>query len=528
MRRSAVSVAAITVLFYFGQAAVREAAAITLLHEFAGGANDGADPGARLTLSGSTLYGTTTYGGDPCPNVSVGCGTVFSMNTDGSNFELLHEFVGGANDGETPRAGLTLSGSTLYGTTPRGGDYNAGTIFAINTVGSGFTLLHEFASGANDGDNPGGGLTLSGSTFYGTTVLGGNGGEGSVFSINTNGSGFTLLHSFTPTNDGRRPTGDLTLSGSTLFGTTILGGASNLGTIFSINTDGSGYTPLHEFAGGANDGDGPLAGVILSGSTLYGTTQGGGDHSRGTVFSINTNGSGFTLLHEFADGADDGQYPEAPLTLSGSTLYGTTTRGGNNNLGTVFSINTDGSGFTLLHEYAGGADDGALGSLGNADPGLTLSGSTLYGVTERGGDFIFGTVFSIEIAEPGLPGDYNNNGTVDAADYVLWRKTGASQDDYETWRTHFGESAGILPGDYNGDGSVDAADYVVWRKNDGAQAGYNTWRTNFGRTGATGAGAASDVFGGAVPEPSSVVQLLFVTVAVLAVPHRRLVAKNRC
>ena len=522
MRRSAFSDAGLVVLFYFGYAALHAAAATTLLHEFAGGANDGRTPIAPLTVSGSTLFGTTHSGGDPCPNSSAGCGTVFSMNTDGSGFALLHEFVGGGNDGRNPAAGLTQSGSTLYGTTTNGGDNDHGTIFAMSTDGSGFTLLHEFAGGANDGEIPQAGLILSGSTLYGTTLFGG--GEGTVFSINTDGSDFTLLHSFDPANDGRRLKANLTLSGSTLFGTTILGGANDLGTIFSINTDGSGYTPLHEFAGGANDGEGPLAGLILSGSTLYGTTQGGGDHSRGTIFSINTNGSGFTLLHEFAGGADDGRGPEAELTLSGSTLYGTTKKGGDlacdttepEGCGTIFSINTDGSGFTLLHEFAGGADDGAV-----PWARLTLSGSTLYGTTERGGEDGLGTVFSIEIAEPGLPGDYNNNGTVDAADYILWRKNGGGPDDYETWHAHFGQSAGVIQGDFNNDGSVDAADYVVWRKNDGSEAGYNTWRTNFGRTAGSGSAGIS-LSQAAVPEPGSAILLLLLMMMSLLVCQRRL------
>ena len=493
MRRSAASVAALVVVFHFGQPALHEARAITLLHEFAGGADDGAVPLASLTLSGSTLFGTTFEGGD------VGYGTVYSMNTDGSDFTLLHEFAGGANDGRNPDADLTLSGSTLFGTTNDGGNYSMGTILSINTDGSGFTLLHEFAGGV-DGRYPATGLTQSGSTFFGATLHGGNRDDGTIFSINADGSGYRLVHEFA---DGRRPQGDLALSGSTLFGTTEFGGGSTPGMIFSIKTDGSDYTPLHEFAGGANDGADPLAGLTLSGSTLYGTTRSGGDNNRGTIFSISTDGSGFTLLHEFVGGADDGQWPQSDVTLSGSTLYGTTLVGGDHDLGTIFSINTDGSEFTLLHEFAGGADDGANSNVGQQTAGLTLSGSTLYGATERGGDFGLGTVFSIEIAEPGLAGDYNNNGTVDAADYVLWRKTGGSQDDYETWRAHFGETAGnVTPGDFNNDGSVDAADYVVWRKAGGTQDDYNTWRANFGRTAGSGSGSAGDSPSQtAVPEP---------------------------
>ena len=62
-----------------------------------------------------------------------------------------------------------------------------------------------------------------------------------------------------------------------------------------------------------------------------------------------------------------------------------------------------------------------------------------------------------------------------------------------------------LPGDYNGDGTVDAADYVVWRKNDGTQSGYDNWRANFGLTAGSGSGASANA---AVPEPSTLIVLV--------------------
>src|SRR5207249_4592770 len=65
-----------------------------------------------------------------------------------------------------------------------------------------------------------------------------------------------------------------------------------------------------------------------------------------------------------------------------------------------------------------------------------------------------------------------------------------------------------LPGDFNHDGRVDAADYVFWRKSDGTQSGYNTWRTNFGRT-ITGAALAETARSANVPEPVSLTLVLF-------------------
>jgi uncharacterized repeat protein (TIGR03803 family) len=95
---------------------------------------------------------------------------------------------------------------------------------------------------------------------------------------------FTTLHSFTGGSDGANPYGGLILSGNTLYGTAYAGGSSGNGTVFAVNTDATGFTNLHNFTGrgGAN----PYAGLVLSGHTLYGTTYSGGTGGSGTVFSL--------------------------------------------------------------------------------------------------------------------------------------------------------------------------------------------------------------------------------------------------
>jgi uncharacterized repeat protein (TIGR03803 family) len=115
------------------------------------------------------------------------------------------------------------------------------------------------------------------------------------------------------------------------------GGIGNDGTIFKINTDGSGYSVLHSFLGGVSDGGNPFGSLTLSGTTLYGMTNDGGASNVGTIFKFNTDGTGFSVLHNFAGNSSDGSFPSASLTLSGSTLYGMTLSGGSSNLGTTFS-----------------------------------------------------------------------------------------------------------------------------------------------------------------------------------------------
>jgi uncharacterized repeat protein (TIGR03803 family) len=106
--------------------------------------------------------------------------------------------------------------------------------------------------------------------------------------------------------------------------------------VFKVNTDGSGYAVLKSFGGFLGDGCYPSAGLVLAGSTLYGTTPCGGSSGGGVVFKVNTDGTGFAVLKSFTGG--DGRAPSAGLVLSGSTLYGTTFNGGSSDCGVVFSV----------------------------------------------------------------------------------------------------------------------------------------------------------------------------------------------
>src|SRR5207245_2162792 len=105
-------------------------------------------PWTGLILSGNTLYGTTQYGGS-------GDGTVFSVNTDGTRFTLLHTFtatshpgfVDGTNsDGASPRAGLILSSNTLYGTAYVGGSWGRGTVFSLSLPSPQLTIIPSEAA----------------------------------------------------------------------------------------------------------------------------------------------------------------------------------------------------------------------------------------------------------------------------------------------------------------------------------------------------------------------------------------------
>lgn len=356
-----------------------------------------------------TLYGVAAMGG------AGAAGVVFRIQADGSGFTVIKNFpltdpaTGTNSDGANPQAGLILSGGTLYGTTAGGGIAGQGTVFSLGTNGSGFTVLKSFTAvdqnrfTNTDGASPAAALLLSGNILYGTTQNGGTGASGTIFQMNTDGSDFTNIYSFSGGNDGANPKAPLILSGGMLYGTAALGGDLDLGTVFGVNTDGTGFIRLHSFSGAGTDGDTPLSGLVLANGMLFGTTlfgDGGDDADDGTVFQVGvTGGNTFSTVYSFA--GSDGHGPMGDLILSNGTFYGTTSGGDLNHFfGTVFEINTDGTGFATICTFDG--DDG-WGSQG----GLVLSGTTLYGTTVNGGllPTVFalasGTVFSVD-----LSGDY--------------------------------------------------------------------------------------------------------------------------
>jgi len=152
-------------------------------------------------------------------------------------------------------------------------------------IPAGGVMAQTFISINLDGANPMGGLVLSNNILYGTAAAGGSWGAGTVFAVNTDGTGFSVLHSFTGGSDGNRPDGELILSGNTLYGTGYSGASSGLGTVFAVNTDGTGFTNLYDFTGGS-DGANPVGGLIISSNTLHGTARYGGTSGNGTVFSL--------------------------------------------------------------------------------------------------------------------------------------------------------------------------------------------------------------------------------------------------
>lgn len=255
-----------------------------------------------------------------------------------------------------------------------------------------YATLHSFLGAPADGETPDGNLVRKGTVLYGMTFAGGANNLGGIFRINADGSAIAWLHFFTvDALDGRNPFGSLLLYKNKLYGMTHLGGSSDKGTVFRMNLDGSGFAVLHAFAGGAADGERPFGSLARRGGVLYGMTFYGGSNNLGTLFKIKNDGTGFTLLHTFG-GTGDGAKPRGALVSSGSRLYGLTAEGGAKNAGTIFQINPNGSGYAILHSFTAGTAGGIYPQRGT----VLAKGAALYGLTSKGGENNQGVIFKIK------------------------------------------------------------------------------------------------------------------------------------
>jgi uncharacterized repeat protein (TIGR03803 family) len=281
-----------------------------VIHNFGDGSDGNSGPSTSLINVNGRLTGTTSYEG-PASSSSL-----FSI-TATEKLHLLYAFDGGT----APTTSLLLWNGNLYGTTLT-------TVFSMNTSGGNYRILHTFAK--TQGSAQSASLIEVNGTLFGTTASGGAYRAGTVFSLSPSGSAFHILHNFGHGTDGSYPLAGLTALNGDLYGTTSNGGAYRVGSVggtaFTLATNGTNYRVLHSFGSGA-DGNYPIASLLAMSGTLYGTTYfGGNDNDGGTIFSVTPAGTE-TLLHSFG-ASKDGMYPAAALTGANGTLYGTTSAGG--------------------------------------------------------------------------------------------------------------------------------------------------------------------------------------------------------
>lgn len=335
--------------------------------------------------SDGKLYGMIMAGGNPSN------GIVFSILPDGTSYIVLHNF--NFTNGQRPFGNvMEASNGYLYGMTYDGGVNNTGVLFRIKKDGSEFSKLFEFPNAGVNGYHPLGGLLeATNGDLYGMTAEGGVGAYGVVFTIKKDGSSYTKLLDLNGTTKGGSPRGNLIQGPDQyLYGTTTRGGSSNMGVLFKVKTDGSNYINLVEFDGtlkGNIPGSSPIIGTD---GRLYGTTRAGGVNDLGVIYSVNTNGTGFTKLFDF-DGSNSGSWGLGELVQSSDGfLYGMTFSGGTSDLGTAFKIKNNGTEFTKLLNFTGA--NGANPVSGNF---LEFENGKFAAMTSKGGSSNSGVIFSM-------------------------------------------------------------------------------------------------------------------------------------
>jgi uncharacterized repeat protein (TIGR03803 family) len=296
----------------------------------------------------------------------------------------------------------------FYGAANTGGAFNGGTIYKVTPDGT-LSLVYTFCSqGAecSDGRFPLSLVVGADGNFYGITGGGGATAFGSFFQLTPAGT-LTTLYSFCPDPGcfhGQTPSGSLALgTDGNFYGTTQIGGYPGQGTVFKITPSGT-LTTLHTFCKQTNCPDGavPAAGLVLArDGTFYGTTTRGGSTQNGTIFRIGPAGN-FTTLHNFCleSNCTDGQFPQGPLVVTfDGNIFGATGGGGTGSLddspsGMIFELTAGGT-YSVVYNFC---------VVTNCDDGINPQDITLgtdgkfYGTTAVGGFINQGTAFRMTSA----------------------------------------------------------------------------------------------------------------------------------
>lgn len=273
-----------------------------------------------------------------------------------------------------------------------------------------FQVLHAFAGGASDGASPASKLAIDQfGDLFGTTTGGGSLTEcsligcGTAFELSSRNGHWkeNVFFDFPPSSSGGfpQPLGPSVFdSKGNVYGTQSYGGDA-LGAIYQLARSGNVWTEnvLHDF-GGTSDGFYPYWGLVRDASgNLYGATENGGSNGSGTVFELTSNADGtwtYNIIYEFGSGGVyDASGPYGPLTVDASgALYGTSQGGGTYGYGTVFKLSssngvwTDTVLFNFTLDY--GSDPSPVGVV------LDASGN-LYGSTTYGGPYGVGTIYKL-------------------------------------------------------------------------------------------------------------------------------------
>jgi uncharacterized repeat protein (TIGR03803 family) len=339
-----------------------------LLHAFTSSTDGYGAASALQHGADDRFYGVNSLEGPQ------GGGTVYAIDKEGK-FTVLHAFNPSTEGSEPMRRVAMAEDGLMYGVLKSGGS-GCGAIFRLSTTGDSFAIMYKL-KGATDGCWSSSGLVRGADgVYYGTTTSGGSSDWGTVFRWDPL-TGFKTLHHFTRANgDGGYPLNGVTLSadGQSIYGVTNRGGTEDGGVLFKVQTDGTGYQVLHSME--ESFGAWPSSELMLAkDGNFYGVARDGGSGNHGTLYRMTPSGE-TSLVYAFQSFGVAGYSPAGSLTEGrDGLLYGTTQYDGADKNGTLFALGRDGQ-MTIMHAFS---DADAIGS--NARGGLVKSGGYLYGAT---------------------------------------------------------------------------------------------------------------------------------------------------
>lgn len=313
-----------------------------------------------------------------------------------STTKVLYSFAGD-EDGEYPSTELVVDANgNIYGSSVLGGDFGGGTVFQVAPDGT-HTVLYNFTGGA-DGGQAYGGVTLDPEgNLYGATVTGGSGscedGCGVAYKLTNNGGVWTqqVLHAFTGGDDGSGPGAGLSIDEQgNLYGMTPIGGSYGLGVIYQLHPRQNGsyaFRVIHTFTGGSDGSSASVGRMIFDqAGNLYGAATVGGDFGQGVVFQLRSRGAEWKLktLYSFK-GMPDAGFPYGGLVFDDAgNLYGTSYYDGKYDFGSVYQLSR-GPGGVWKERVLYSFHGGTDGAFSIANLVFDPAGN-LYGTTSEGGD----------------------------------------------------------------------------------------------------------------------------------------------
>jgi uncharacterized repeat protein (TIGR03803 family) len=297
-----------------------------------------------------------------------------------AKFTVLQALTTGTG-GAPENPPILAADGNLYGSAYTGAN-GYGAVYTIHTDGTGFAVLYALDGGAGGAGAFGQLVQAPDGLLYGTTLFGGQSGQGEVFSYDIKSGAFAVVHSFDYADGSTPYDGVVTDAQGNLYGTTSAGGANRVGTVFSIAAGSHKFSLLASLSSAT--GSAPFSPLAIGpDGKLYGTATGGGKHGEGTIFRLAANGGKVSDVHDFE--GSDGAGPFSGLTLGkDGTLYGTTDSGGTNNYGVVFAFKPAGRKLTVLHLFTLSDGAGPQGKVALDSAGNVL-GTTFYGGSDNSG-----------------------------------------------------------------------------------------------------------------------------------------------